>query len=182
MKSYQLMLLLITFTFAGCLSESPSEQTNQPIEAENDISNDVQPPLFFPVKDSDDDINDIDNDINDISDEALDEQDKENFPILDASDINFSGNVRTIPISITNPITEDVYVNVYRDYSIDETGSYVLNHADRVIATAVIEATYEGYVFLTPDINKLLIEIISLDNNKIITQQKITFPIENIKF
>lgn len=174
------MLLLITFTFAGCLSESPSEQTNQPIEAENDTSNNVQPPLFFPVKDSEDDTNDIDNEITDISDEDLDEQDKENFPILDANDINFSGNIRTIPLKITNPILENVYVNVYRDYSIDESGSYVLNHADRVIATAVVEATYDGNVFLTPDINKLLIEIISLNDNQIITQQEITLPIESI--
>ncbi|PSV26296.1 MULTISPECIES: hypothetical protein [unclassified Photobacterium] len=182
MKNSRLLLLLITWIFTGCLSESSSDQTNQPIETESDTSAQVQPPIFFPVKDSGDD--NIDNgesdDIDNISDDDLTEQDEDNFPELEASNINFSGNITTIPLNITNPIFEDVYVNIYRNYSTDDDGNYIVNHDDRVMATAITEANYEGSLFLTPDINKLLIEIISLNDNQIITQKAITFPIERI--
>ncbi|PQJ62913.1 hypothetical protein [Photobacterium angustum] len=180
MKNSRFLLLLITLTFTGCLSESSNDKTEQPIETETDTSNHVQPPIFFPVNDTDSEISNIDQDIDNISNENLDELDKDNFSDLDASNINFSGNITMIPLNITNPILEDVYVNVYRNYSIDDNNNYVVNHDDRVIATAIIEADYEGNLFLTPDINKLLIEIISLNNNQIITQKEITFPIESI--
>lgn len=184
MKNSKLLLVLITFTFSGCLSESPSDQTNQSIETQSNTSDQVQPPIFFPVKDSDNDNNNIDNgesdDIDNVSNEDLDEQDEDSFSELEASNVNFSGNITTIPLKITNPILEDVYVNIYRNHSIDDDGNFVVSHDDRVMATAITEANYEGNLFLTPDINKLLIEIISLNDNQIITQQEITFPIESI--
>ncbi|EAR57557.1 hypothetical protein SKA34_08223 [Photobacterium sp. SKA34] len=166
------ILLLFTFMITGCLSSSPSEEENQSVATDNDTVNSVQPPVFFPVKETDD-VNDSNNEaeveIDTVNDDIFDKQNSEKFPTLDAKSVTFSGNITTIPVTITNPISENIYVNIYRDYSTDIDGNFIVNHIDRLIATAVIEATYEGELFITPDINKLLIEIIELNNNQIIS-------------
>ncbi|KJG27147.1 hypothetical protein C0W92_03955 [Photobacterium angustum] len=182
-KTLYYMLLLFTFIITGCLSSSPSEEENQSVTTDNDTVNSVQPPVFFPVKETDD-TNDGNNEseveIDTVNDNTLDKQDSERFPTLDAKSVTFSGNITTIPVTITNPISESIYVNVYRDYSTDIDGNFIVNQSDRIIATAVVEENYEGELFITPDINKLLIEIIELNNNQIINQQEIAFPIESI--
>ncbi|WP_305404317.1 hypothetical protein [Photobacterium leiognathi] len=183
MKNYYLALLLSIFTLTGCLTEKTPEQTTSVIE--NDSANSVQPPIFFPVDDANDDTtdssNNTDNETEITEGEQLDQEDKENFPTLDvADDVNFSANIRTIPVNVTNPVTNDVYVNIYRHYSLDDNGAYVVSYDDRIIATAVTESGYQSQLYLTPDITQLLVEIIDLDTNRVILQQTLETPINGV--
>ncbi|WP_318440230.1 hypothetical protein [Photobacterium leiognathi] len=183
MKNYYLALLLSIFTLTGCLTEKTPEQTT-PV-TENDAANSVQPPIFFPVDDANDDATDssdnTDNETEITAGEQLDQEDKENFLTLDvADDVNFSANIRTIPVSVTNPVTNDVYVNIYRHYTLDDNGAYIVSYDDRIIATAVTESGYQGQLYLTPDITQLLVEIIDLDTNSVILQQTLETPINGV--
>ncbi|WP_419206714.1 hypothetical protein [Photobacterium leiognathi] len=185
MKNYYLALLLSIFTLTGCLTEKTPEQTTPVTEGENDTANSVQPPIFFPVDDANDDATDstdnTDNETEITEGEQSEQEDKENFPTLDvADDVNFSANIRTIPVSVTNPVTNDVYVNIYRHYALDDNGAYIVSYDDRIIATAVTESGYQGQLYLTPDITQLLVEIIDLDTNSVILQQALETPINGV--
>ncbi|WP_318508055.1 hypothetical protein [Photobacterium leiognathi] len=185
MKNYYLALLLSIFTLTGCLTEKTPEQTASVTENENDTANSVQPPIFFPVDDANDDTTDssdnTDNETEITEGEQSDQEDKENFQTLDVADnVNFSANIRTIPVNVTNPVTNDVYVNIYRHYTLDDNGAYIVSYDDRIIATAVTESGYQGQLYLTPDITQLLVEIIDLDNNSVILQQTLETPINGV--
>ncbi|WP_318419835.1 hypothetical protein [Photobacterium leiognathi] len=183
MKNYYLALLLSIFTLTGCLTEKTPEQTTS--VTEDDTANSVQPPIFFPVDDANDDTTDssdnTDNETEITAGEQLDQEDKENFPALDVAEgVDFSANIRTIPVNVTNPVTNDVYVNIYRHYALNDNGAYVVSYDDRIIATAVTESGYQGQLYLTPDINQLLVEIIDLDTNSVILQQALETPINGV--
>ncbi len=85
--------------------------------------------------------------------------------------MDFSANIRTIS-QCNESCDDDVYVNIYRHYALNDNGAYVVSYDDRIIATAVTESGYQGQLYLTPDINQLLVEIADLDTNSVILNNR----------
>lgn len=172
-------MIIASISLSGCLTESPIDQANQIVNQVNDTVEDSINQIGNLLDEIEDEIENNSDGSNE--EERADEQDKETFPTLDvANDVNFSGDLRTISVDVNNPLASDVYVNIYRNYRVDDDNNYILNYEDRIVATAIIEGSYEGELFITPDITKLLVEVISLDDNRIIIQQPFNYPFENI--